>query len=397
VPDRSFDDVTRVIAARTSRRTVGRVAGTGLVVTAISRALQPSGTDAKKTRVQGEHNIRGNKAIMCYQGETIRVPSDKRKKWLKRGATRGKCSLVPPDCVPSCQTGTCGGSDGCGGTCGCLAGEICDNGTCHTCTVECTGTPDECGVALNEALAAPGTIYLCPGVYQGNFTVGNHTIVGAGSGEGAASNSILDGNDEGTVVTVAVEATATLRALRITGGLKPKEVGGGILVQNGATLEVDTCSIVENEAASAGGIAVQVSSLTLRNSLVARNTAEDGGGVACNNADTCSFIDSLITANTATVTVGGGVTGYTTAMNFANTELSENTAAQNGGGVLIGNGTASATFDAASRVVDNKANTSGVGFSGGGIFNGYGGTLNLNGATLSGNTPDQCSGPGCPV
>jgi hypothetical protein len=67
-----------------------------------------------------------------------------------------------------------------------------------------------------------------------------------------------------------------------------------------------------------------------------------------------------------------------------------------GGGSLIGNGTASATFDSASSVINNETNTSGFGFVGGGIFNGYGGTSTLIGATLSGNTPDDCAGTGCP-
>lgn len=422
MPETPFDDLTRLIVCSKSRRALGRLAAGSIVAATISRAFPVTRTEAKRNRVREEHNIRGNKAIMCYRGETIRVPKNRRKKWLKRGATRGTC---PGTCTPVCQPGSCGAADGCGGSCGCAgaeicyqdtcctptctgcgadngcggicscaADEICDNGTCQVCTVDCTGTPAECGAALAGALAVPGTVYVCPGIYQGTFDVGNNSLIGAGSGEDETANTILDGNDLGITVTISSAATATIANVRVTGGSNPSGTGGGILSDSGATLTVEDCVVTGNQAGDGGGISVEVGSLTMTNSVVSGNIAEDAAGVACNNS-TCTFVDSEISSNTATVTVGGGLTVYTGALNFQNTVVTGNSAAQNGGGVLIGNGGATATFDSASAVTNNTANTSGFGFSGGGVFNGYGGTLNLNGATLSGNLPDNCVGTGC--
>ena len=50
-------------------------------------------------------------------------------------------------CVPSCDGNSCG-SDGCGGSCACGPGKVCDAGACITCTPDCFGKscgPDGCG------------------------------------------------------------------------------------------------------------------------------------------------------------------------------------------------------------------------------------------------------------
>ena len=54
----------------------------------------------------------------------------------------------------------------------CPANQIClRSGVCQPCTVTCTGTPATCGTALQTAMDGGGTIYVCPGRYQGGFTL----------------------------------------------------------------------------------------------------------------------------------------------------------------------------------------------------------------------------------
>lgn len=134
-----FDDLARSVSERLTRRRLARLAGAGVVAAAVAPALGEAKTRRNK-RAEAEHNIRGKKAIMCFEGETIRVPRDQRK-WLRKGATRGKCG---GSCTPTCPPGSCG-DDGCGGTCpGCAVGSVCAEGVCQACLVSCdvkTETP----------------------------------------------------------------------------------------------------------------------------------------------------------------------------------------------------------------------------------------------------------------
>ena len=94
--------------------------------------------------------------------------------WCKDAT--GRCApQLASGCTPAtCPPTACGSlPDGCGGTlsCGCPANQIClRSGVCQPCTVTCTGTPVACGTALQTALNGGGTVYVCPGRYQGGFT-----------------------------------------------------------------------------------------------------------------------------------------------------------------------------------------------------------------------------------
>ncbi|MFT4039765.1 MAG: hypothetical protein QM692_16410 [Thermomicrobiales bacterium] len=95
--------------------------------------------EAKKPKrnAQPEHNVRGKKAIMCVNGVTKRVAKRARKKYLKRGATRGACQ--PNGCAPDSDTATCAAAGICGDvlnncgqtvSCGCSSSQQCCNGVC---------------------------------------------------------------------------------------------------------------------------------------------------------------------------------------------------------------------------------------------------------------------------
>lgn len=93
-----------------------------------------------------------NKVTVCHQGQTITVPSKKKKVHLRHGDTPGPCPVPttsppttrpPDDCIPACGDKTCGGN-GCGGSCppGCVGNDVCLDGQC-VCQPQCSNR--ECG------------------------------------------------------------------------------------------------------------------------------------------------------------------------------------------------------------------------------------------------------------
>jgi len=343
---------------------------------------RPPDAEAKK-----KGKGKGKKTALCLDGQTVQAGSKKsKKKLLKRGATPGAC------CVSQCAGSTCGGNDGCGGTCRCAANAICRDGTCQPCTVVCSGDGAACGAQLQQALTSGGTITLCPGRYTGNFVMNAaSTLVGAGQGDDPGSNTILDGGQAGRVLTVGAGLNASLTGLRLTGGKVTNADGGGISA-NGGELRVTSCAIVGNVVSNglAGGIHSK-STLNMSASQVANNTANAGGGIVLGNAIPGEIVDSTISGNQATLGNAGGLIHQNAPLVIRGSEISGNRARERGGGIV--SSTASLILDSSTRVITNTA-----GIEGGGILLFGTSTLFMNGATLSGNSLPQCvGGTGCPA
>ncbi|MFT4040979.1 MAG: right-handed parallel beta-helix repeat-containing protein, partial [Thermomicrobiales bacterium] len=336
-------------------------------------AAPPEATAKRRRRkAAAEHNVRGAKAIMCIEGVTTRVSKKRRKRYLKQGATRGECatpttSTTPaPVCVPTCPAEGCGAANGCGGTCGCPSGSVCNAGVCDACTVTCTGTPAECGATLATAMYSGGTVLVCPGTYAGNFlppTLGlTMTLIGAGNGADPATNTIITQTaDTRAIFTFSVAGqTLSFRNVRITGGNYSGGAGAMTIVH--ATISVALIdSVITGNAGLYGGLYLNQGSLSLTGCEVTTNTASsDGGGIR--TFGPLTLTDTLVSGNTSGANGGGiYVSGSTTTL-AANVTITGNTAtgANSGGGVYVN-----------------------------------GGTFNRNGATISGNTPDDCQGAGC--
>jgi hypothetical protein len=358
-----FDQLARTLGRLRTRR--GAVAL--LAATTTWPLLDVMSSDAKKKKKK-------KKVKLCLNGQTITVPKKKQGSYVGQGATVGACSA----CVPKCSG--CGGSDGCGGTCGCGANQICDGGTCQTCAVTCGGDAVACGSALGQRLTDGGTIYVCPGRYQGTFTMGSAKLIGAGKGDSPATSTILDAADGGRVMTITAGATAELIGLRITGGKEPGSVGGGVRADSG-DLRITNCTITGNEADIGGGVHVG-GALRLTNSTVSQNAAGLGAGVNLNGGQPSFVTDSITTDNHANAnTFGGGIYNSSGNLTLVGTEISRNSAGNAGGGIQHNAGTL--TLNATCRVINNEAGTAGG-------INNTGGTVNLNGATVSGNDTPQC-------
>jgi hypothetical protein len=230
--------------------------------------------------------------------------------------------------------------------------------------VVCSGDAVACGNQLRIALtgAGGGTVYVCPGRYVGNFTVGNGALVGAGDGADPATNTILDANGSGLTVQVNVGVNAALQGLRITGGNVPADLGGGI--RNQGSLNLTACTIIRNRARIAAGIYNDVRSTAMLNACtISENTADISGG---------GIFNEIYGTTRSVVTIKG-------------TAISGNRAISGSGGGLFNFGTA--TLDSATSVTGNICDAT-FPNSGGGIF---GSNVTLNGATVSSNSPNNCS------
>ncbi len=356
-----FDARTREFSQWQTRRQLVKVAGAGVLAAILEASPEPDGAEAKRRRVTGEHNIRGNKAIMCIDGETRRVPKKKRKKYLKRGATRGKC---PGACTPVCTPGSCG-DDGCGGTCGCVDGTICVAGTCEVCDIACTsGDSVACGEALNKAISGGGVIRVCPGAYEGPFPLTQDVeIIGAGSGDNPAISTILRGSPKmGSAVPVTIAVTARLASLRVTDGNGSSSDSGGVYINNAsADVTIEDSALAGNTGIYGGGVSVYNGTLTITGCDISGNTAQHGGGMA--------------TATTTTI---------------AATTIMGNTASDDGGGIFVNGG----TLNLGSGVTITENTSNGGPDTGGGIYK-LSASATINGtATVTNNDPDNCAGNG---
>lgn len=366
-----FDGLTREFFLRHSRRGVLSLVSTLVATRVLAAGVKEAQSKKKKSK----------KITLCLGGQTMQASKDKSKKLRKRGATSGACQQSPPgSCAPTCSGQTCGTPDGCGGTCACAANALCHGGVCHPCTITCDGNATECGSNLQSLLAGGGTVFLCPGRYVGTYTLpANISIIGAGEGDDPATSTILDAESQLTTVTIAPGATGSLRSLRITGGSR-----AGILVQGALTMA--NVTVTENSGSEAGGIehrAGATGPVSLSNCTITRNISHSfvGAGLSLRAAQNVT-IESCLIANNEGAIFGGGIFQDKPNTSVRNTAIRDNHA-NTGGGLYTDGG--SIQLDPQCSITGNTA-TSGFG---GGIMRNTG-TINLNGATVSGNSEVQC-------
>lgn len=361
--------VQRLEQAIRRRSVLGLLAGIPLGIAFSADA----GEAAKKKR---------KRKLFCLNGAQVKAKNKKKKRRLRRqGATRGQC----PNAT-------------------CPAGQILVNKVCTPCTVSCTGSATACGTALQNALQAGGTVYACPGEYQGDFAASvDVQLIGAGDGTDPASNTILRGTGATNVVRVAAGLTVTLDSVNITGGnatALPYFNGGGILTDTGVTLTVKNATVGGNTALYGGGISTG-GALNLVDSTVSGNTCtQTGCGIHIYNSSPQRGVitNSSITGNTGPAAVeGGGL--YIEAgakMDVVGSEISGNTAGTGSAvyGVSDPSGT-EVTIDSASKVTGNTAIGTAPVYAIDTFTNV--GTVTITvaaGATVSGNTPATQCGPG---
>jgi len=199
------------------------------------------------------------------------------------------------------------------------------------------------------------------------------TINGAG-----ASSTTIDANSLDRVFEILNNATVTLDGLTMTGGANVIS-GGGISLSTGNTLTVANSVLTGNDA-SQGGAIYNNRSLILDRVSVTSNTGNSGGGLF--NSNSAIVTDSLFYDNTA-ANDGGGIwtSGPSTSLTLTNSTLSGNQA-DNGGGLFGGQ---LATLQNVT-IIGNTANT------GGGIHQPNGSiTNNLRNTIVANNSGGNCN------
>lgn len=182
-----------------------------------------------------------------------------------------------------------------GGSCNPIAGSstiqaVIDNGTCTTITVGA-------------------------GTYTENLTISRNVTI-----RGAGSSTIIDGGGNGRVLTIDGNVTVYLENLRFTNGDATGEgtesrSGGGILVNDGATLHGTNLYIDDNIASTAaqtgfgGGVAIIGANAYITQTTITVNFANrrapsltgggEGGGLYISGNSTLQLTHSDILTNVA--------------------------------------------------------------------------------------------------
>jgi hypothetical protein len=267
------------------------------------------------------------------------------------------------------------------------------------------------GICVGDASEAPQP------VNNAELTVTDSTI--SDNSTGLHGGGIANGGGQNKITLTGCTILGN------TGG--PGSGGGGIASQGTATLT--DCTVSRNSASDGGGI-ISVGTLNLNGSRVTGNSAtgtvsvpsgfgggifnlagvvtvkkpdnndsliafnsatNDGGGIVNAPSATASLANTPITRN-YTASEGGGIANGGT-MTLTDSDVTANNAVQLGGGIANKLGTADITLDH-SNVTDN-----GSGIACGGIFNALphnpptnpGNKVTLvNGSQVRGNSPDSC-------
>lgn len=198
------------------------------------------------------------------------------------------------------------------------------------------------------------TVLVHVGTYLENIKFDNKNII-VKSKEGA-TNTIIDGNQQESVVTfihdgdITLGAAATLQGFTITHGIGTPgndntyrtdfyagdRLGGGILCHKTKPI-LTGLIITQNSAKRGGGIFGRGCEPTVINTVIGVNTAlADGGGVGFVSGwlKHPTFKNVLIVENTATGNGGGMFMDYSTQAIMINSTISNNTAGVGHGGAI---------------------------------------------------------------
>jgi hypothetical protein len=263
--------------------------------------------------------------------------------------------------------------------------------------VDCNISHNALQPAIDAATA--GQTLLVTGTCTGPFTISNSlTLDGIG-------RAVLDGNAAGRTVTIGSGASVRLDHLMITngtGGISNQGTltvlgstvsgntasngpGGGINNAVDATLVVTVSTVRDNYSLGAGGGINNNGLLTVRDSRLFGNSADNCGGIDSVGAGVAATVgQTSVNGNTARVADGGGICdGQGSVLTLSDSSVYGNTAGF-GAGLYDNDGTASVIRSTVER------NTASV--QGGGIFIVNGGAMTLTRSAVESNTAK--GGPG---
>jgi hypothetical protein len=211
-----------------------------------------------------------------------------------------------------------------------------------------------------------------------NCTLTNNTSLGGGGGIynhatlTVNNNSIVSGNSD---VGIANLGMATISGSTLSGNSNAAVYNFG-----GATVTVDDCLVSGNTSDYGGGI-FNGGAATLSNSTLSGNVASTyGGGVySSGRSGTLNMSGCTLFGNSSTFNSGGGIYISAGKATISNCTLSDNSAANYGGGISISlfGGLGATLTITGSTLTGNSAR------DGGGIYIGSGGTVYLDAFTVA--------------
>jgi hypothetical protein len=201
---------------------------------------------------------------------------------------------------------------------------------------------------------------------------GKLTIRGLGEGATIDANQInrvlqlQNDSSNNTAAELVLENITITNGKAIVEGFVSDDGGGAILINNGATAELIDCILTSNSAPEQDGGAIQnKGTLTVRNSIIDGNTAQNGGAIhtnadSLNNVGVTKIVDSTLTNNTANISGGAIKHLINGTTEITGSTIANNTAGSGGGGV-VGDGTELSVSITESTIRGNTAGSSGGG------------------------------------
>jgi RTX calcium-binding nonapeptide repeat (4 copies)/Calx-beta domain/Protein of unknown function (DUF1573) len=227
---------------------------------------------------------------------------------------------------------------------------------------------------------ASGTINLTAALPEISGANANNTTI-----DGPGANALTVGRDTGgdyRIFTVRNGVNASFSNLTIANGRA--DDGGGI-GNFGGTVSVTNSNMSGNIANNGGGITNREGgTLSLINSNFSDNVATNGSGVVNGNSSTMSIVNSTIAINNPAGSLGSAIFNLNGTVSVTNSTISVNPGSLGRGIHNVSTGTVNITN---STIFGGNSIE-----EGGAIFNRQTGTVNITNSTISGNRSDAFGG-----
>ena len=275
-------------------------------------------------------------------------------------------------------------------------------------------------VVAAEGATGPDTIKVPAGTYRLDSGEGNLDITSEVTIRSVGGTAVIDGEGTDRVLEILETGDATLRGLRITGGVAERggginnlgvltvvestvdnntatSFGGGINNESTGTLIVSNSTISGNTVSGTGsggdrggGIST-IGTSRITGTTISGNSAVNGGGIMSWGPGTLVLESSLLTGNSSVLS-GGAIFNFEADMTVTNSTLSGNLAGAVGGAILQSDSGELTTVN--STIVGNYADADGDGFGeGGGIYAEV--AVTMRNSILADNVDAVGAGPDC--